>query len=286
MTIISGEDKRNSAWASDKSAFGQRMLLKMGWSEGKGLGKHKQGTKNNLRAIRREDGLGIGAKTDTFGDDGFSQTSKNFHGVLASLHAEHGNKKQKRSKKEKKSKRKKSSESNNNSDSNSNSNDNNLTLSQNKVTAGHARKMRESKDLTKKSKEDMAAIFGMKVEEYQSTSVWGRLSSLSTATAVSSSSEKGKSNNSNGDDKQDDDKQDEGNARNLQTSESELKLDSNNGSSSSSKKRRKDKKKRKRNKEETENDEIDDANDNVDSEEGTRTKIKSKKSKKRRKEKD
>jgi len=54
-----------------------------------------------------------------------------------------------------------------------------ITLSTKLVTAGHARKMREAKDLTKKSAEDMAAIFGVRVEEYQNTSVWGRLSSLS-----------------------------------------------------------------------------------------------------------
>jgi Pin2-interacting protein X1 len=176
MTIVSGPDKRNAAWASDKSAFGQKMLMKMGWSEGKGLGKNQQGTNNNLRAIRREEGLGIGAKTDTFGDDGFSKTSKNFHGVLANLHAEHGtngnDKSSKKSKKKKKDKTKSGS-----------SNSNSLTLSQNKVTAGHARKMRDSKDLTKKSKEDMAAIFGMKVDEYQSNSVWGRLSSLTSTSA-------------------------------------------------------------------------------------------------------
>merc|ERR1711976_916240 len=85
-----------------------------------------------------------------------------------------------RSKKSKKSKKKKKDKKS--------KDDGSLTLSQNLVTAGHARKMRESKDLTKKSKEDMAAVFGMKVEDYQTNSVWGRLSSLS---AQSSSVEDG-----------------------------------------------------------------------------------------------
>ena len=90
MTIVASEDSRNAAWASDKSGFGHKMLAKMGWSEGKGLGKNKQGQTHNLRAIRREESLGIGASTDTHGSEGFSQTSSNFHGVLAKLNAEHG----------------------------------------------------------------------------------------------------------------------------------------------------------------------------------------------------
>ena len=186
MTIVSGPDSRNEQWASDKSAFGQRMLKKMGWTEGKGLGKNQQGTNTNLRAIRREEGLGIGAKTDTFGDDGFSKTSKNFHGVLATLQAEHreGNKSGKKSKKNKKKKKETSKELQNNDSSSS------LTLSQKRVTAGHAKKMRKSKDLTTKSKEDMAAIFGMKVEDYQSNSVWGKLSSLGQTLTSSTDNEK------------------------------------------------------------------------------------------------
>ena len=90
MTIVASEDGRNAAWASDKSGFGHKMLAKMGWSEGKGLGKNKQGQTHNLRAIRREESLGIGASTDTHGSEGFSQTSANFRGVLAKLNAEHG----------------------------------------------------------------------------------------------------------------------------------------------------------------------------------------------------
>ncbi len=183
MTIVSGPDHRNADWANNTSNFGQKMLLKMGWSKGKGLGKNEQGTNDNLRAIRREEGLGIGAKTDTLGEEGFSSTSRNFHGVLATLREQHGDtssskKKSKKSKKKSKEKKK--------DDTSSSSG---LTLSTKRVTAGHAAKMRDAKNLTNKSKEDMAAIFGMKVQDYQTNSVWGKLSSLSSSNNTSEAEE-------------------------------------------------------------------------------------------------
>lgn len=182
MTIISGTEQRNSEWANDTSSFGQKMLLKMGWTQGKGLGKNQQGTSTNLRAIRREDGLGLGASTDKTGDLGFSVTSRNFHGVLASLKEHHGSTVDSQSSTSSKKSKKSKSKSLKRSESG-------LTMPSNRVTAGHARKMREAKDLNSKSKEDMAAIFGMKIEQYQQNSVWGRLSSLGDSGVESSSSE-------------------------------------------------------------------------------------------------
>jgi len=159
MVIVDTEDNRNSGWAKDKSNFGHRMLAKMGWKEGKGLGKEQHGTSTNLRGVRRSDEtLGIGATTDTHGGDGWSQTNQNFHGVLESLRTQHGTtesadnkdskKREKRSKKRKKEKK-------------------TLTLAQNRVSAGHSRKMRDAKDLSNKSQEDMAAIFGVTPQQYQ-----------------------------------------------------------------------------------------------------------------------
>ena len=167
MVIKNDVDTRNEAWAKDKSSFGHRMLAKMGWEEGKGLGKNKQGTVNNLRAVKRAESLGIGATTDLHGDEGFHVTKNNFLGVLERLKQEHDTGKM--DKKKKKKRKKKDSEG--------------LILAQNRVNAGHARKMRESKDLSKKSKEDMAAIFGMKVDAYTAnSSVWGKLKQAQSTT--------------------------------------------------------------------------------------------------------
>uniref|UniRef100_A0A7S2WGB8 PinX1-related protein 1 n=1 Tax=Eucampia antarctica TaxID=49252 RepID=A0A7S2WGB8_9STRA len=167
MSIKADVDTRNEKWAKDKSAFGQRMLAKMGWEEGKGLGKNKQGTVNNIRAVRRSESLGIGASTDLHGEEGFNSTKNNFLGVLEKLKQEHGGKKGKKNKKSKKK---------------SKATEGGVTLAQNRVSAGHSRKMRESKDLSKKSKEDMAAIFGVKVDAYTaSSSVWGSLKQSSVS---------------------------------------------------------------------------------------------------------
>ena len=170
MVIKNDVDTRNEAWAKDKSSFGHRMLAKMGWEEGKGLGKNKQGTVNNLRAVKRAESLGIGATTDLHGDEGFHVTKNNFLGVLERLKQEHDTgKMDKKKKKKRKKKATKDSEG--------------ITLAQNRVNAGHARKMRESKDLSKKSKEDMAAIFGMKVDAYTAnSSVWGKLKQAQSTT--------------------------------------------------------------------------------------------------------
>ena len=139
MTIVATEDSRNGEWKNGNK--GASLLKKMGWTEGQGLGRDKQGTSVALRAVKRsEETLGIGASSaDIHGSSGWNETSDSFASVLANLKQQHSDKK-------KKSKKKK----------------NNLTLARNKVTAGHAQKMREAKCLKNKSDEEMAAIFGNK----------------------------------------------------------------------------------------------------------------------------
>lgn len=147
MSIIASDDTRNVHWS--KNSIGSKLLLKMGWKEGTGLGRDSQGTALALRAVRKSDDAGIGAKdADVTGNDGWNQTTDTFASVLKHLKSQHssisddtdsniGTTTKKKKKKKKK-----------------------LVLAQNKVTAGHSRKMREAKDLTTKSQSDMAAIFG------------------------------------------------------------------------------------------------------------------------------
>lgn len=78
-------------------------------------------------------------------------------------------------KKERKDKKKKKNDitsSDKGSGSDNGTNIGGLRLPQNKVQAGHARKMREAKDIRNKSAEDMAAIFGVKADFYQKPREW------------------------------------------------------------------------------------------------------------------
>lgn len=199
MTIVASQDTRNSNWAD--SSFGRKMLEKMGWKgDGVGLGKNQQGTSTHLRAVKRAESLGIGAQTDSFGDSGWQQTNAAFHGVLANLKKEHSNNnssddaddsKEARKKRKKEEKKRKKKEEKRRAkaaaavaDGSTSNNDGvtGIRLAQNKVQAGHARKMREAKDIKNKSAADMAAIFGVKADFYKQPKEWV------TSTATSSSS--------------------------------------------------------------------------------------------------
>mmetsp|Transcript_24049 Transcript_24049/g.33789 ORF Transcript_24049/g.33789 Transcript_24049/m.33789 type:complete len:253 (-) Transcript_24049:166-924(-) len=174
MTIVASEDTRNSEWT--KSNKGLSLLSKMGWTEGQGLGKRKQGTAHALRAVRRlDDSLGIGASgSDITGSQGWDTNVDNFASVLSNLQSQHGSGTENaaatetskeesssfsKKKKSKKDKKRKSSKKSNNE----------LVLARNKVNAGHARKMRAAKDLNDKSEHDLAAIFGTKLPSNSSS---------------------------------------------------------------------------------------------------------------------
>lgn len=141
MTIVATEDTRNLEWR--KSNVGATLLQKMGWKEGQGIGKRSTSGTSALRALRRQDGLGLGAKIDSQGG-GDSERSDHFSSVLQKLQSQHSTSFETDSSEKKKKKRKETQA---------------LILAQNRVNAGHSRKLRESK-FGARSAEDMAAIFG------------------------------------------------------------------------------------------------------------------------------
>lgn len=47
------------AWVHDKSKFGLKMLTKMGWSEGKGLGANEDGNTAHVKVKHKQDLLGM-----------------------------------------------------------------------------------------------------------------------------------------------------------------------------------------------------------------------------------
>ena len=154
--LVAKEDHRSAGWRRDN--IGSRLLQKMGWKDGEGLGRRGNGNPLAIRAVRRsgEDTLGIGASTeDTTGTQGWSQTTQHFSQVLSNLqqqqqHNDDGASQEKKKSDKKKKKKKKKTKIDKKT----------LVLARNKVTAGHAEKMRRSKDLSTKSAQDMAAIFG------------------------------------------------------------------------------------------------------------------------------
>uniref|UniRef100_A0A4W3JQH6 PIN2 (TERF1) interacting telomerase inhibitor 1 n=1 Tax=Callorhinchus milii TaxID=7868 RepID=A0A4W3JQH6_CALMI len=54
-------DPRNNNWSKDESKFGQKMLEKMGWSKGKGLGAQEQGSTEHVKVLLKSNKLGLGA---------------------------------------------------------------------------------------------------------------------------------------------------------------------------------------------------------------------------------
>ena len=141
MTIVQVEDTRNVEWRANNK--GSALLQKMGWSEGKGIGKRNANT-TALKAVKRQEGLGLGAKMEIEG--GQSESTNTFAAVLKNLQGHHAVDEKKKAKKEKKAAKKKKK---------------GLILPQNKVTAGHAQKMRQAK-FGEKSADDLACIFGNK----------------------------------------------------------------------------------------------------------------------------
>mmetsp|Transcript_1792 Transcript_1792/g.2061 ORF Transcript_1792/g.2061 Transcript_1792/m.2061 type:complete len:148 (+) Transcript_1792:111-554(+) len=78
-------DTQNQQWVKDTSKFGYQMLLKMGWKEGKGLGKNQQGDVNHVKVEKREESLGMGVETDSAGNKAYLGQIQNFNDLLASL---------------------------------------------------------------------------------------------------------------------------------------------------------------------------------------------------------
>ncbi|XP_040283104.1 LOW QUALITY PROTEIN: PIN2/TERF1-interacting telomerase inhibitor 1 [Bufo bufo] len=81
-------DPRNSAWSKDESKFGQKMLEKMGWSKGKGLGAQEQGSTEHVKVQLKNNTLGLGVSTNH--EDNWIAHQDDFNQLLAELNDCHG----------------------------------------------------------------------------------------------------------------------------------------------------------------------------------------------------
>ncbi|KAJ1957501.1 hypothetical protein IWQ62_005072 [Dispira parvispora] len=123
------DDPNNKAWLNDKSNFGFRLLQKMGWKEGKGLGAKEDGITKHLGVAKKRDNLGVGADHNTAENwlentTGYSALLERLNQTVSDTKSEStrvrsdkgdddegASKKSKKSKKDKSKKRKKSEKS-------------------------------------------------------------------------------------------------------------------------------------------------------------------------------
>uniref|UniRef100_T1J1J8 G-patch domain-containing protein n=1 Tax=Strigamia maritima TaxID=126957 RepID=T1J1J8_STRMM len=72
-------------WSKDDSKYGQRLLEKMGWSKGKGLGKNEDGNTDHVKTSLKNDAKGLGFNGY---DDVWMAHQQDFDKVLSSLNGE------------------------------------------------------------------------------------------------------------------------------------------------------------------------------------------------------
>lgn len=73
---------KNNAWSNDSNKFGQRMLEKMGWCEGKGLGAKENGIVEHVVARYKNDEKGLGFEDK---NDQWTKHEDDFNSLLANL---------------------------------------------------------------------------------------------------------------------------------------------------------------------------------------------------------
>ncbi|NWW87064.1 PINX1 inhibitor, partial [Rhynochetos jubatus] len=133
-------DPRNSAWSKDESKFGQKMLEKMGWSKGKGLGAQEQGNTEHIKVQVKNNMLGLGATINY--EDNWIAHQDDFNQLLAELNDCHGQGE---------------TESSLNNPKKTFSLEEKSKSSKKRV---HYMKFAKGKDLSSRSEDDLSCIFG------------------------------------------------------------------------------------------------------------------------------
>ncbi|XP_076241303.1 uncharacterized protein LOC143183582 [Calliopsis andreniformis] len=75
---------RGKQWSEDSNKFGQKMLEKMGWTSGKGLGANEQGMTEHVRVSYKDDTAGIGFKKENM-DKAWTEHQDSFNDFLQEL---------------------------------------------------------------------------------------------------------------------------------------------------------------------------------------------------------
>ncbi|XP_051730969.1 PIN2/TERF1-interacting telomerase inhibitor 1 [Ctenopharyngodon idella] len=136
-------DPRNSSWSNDESKFGQKMLESMGWAKGKGLGKSEQGSTEHIKVKVKNNKLGLGTAINN--EDNWIAHQDDFNQLLAELNNCHGQ----------------------NHTDNSTQEQGFSLVEKSKTSKKrvHYMKFTKGKDLSSRSKTDLACIFGKRSKQ-------------------------------------------------------------------------------------------------------------------------
>ncbi|CAH1786248.1 unnamed protein product, partial [Owenia fusiformis] len=80
-------DPRNLNWKNDESKFGKKLMEKMGWNEGKGLGAKEDGDVDHISIKHKADSRGVGCSVKHA--DNWIAHQDDFNSILANLNADH-----------------------------------------------------------------------------------------------------------------------------------------------------------------------------------------------------
>lgn len=112
MALLGSRMNDGHTGGSEISAFAKKQMEKMGWTEGKGLGKTESGNASHIKVKKMEDNEGLGAKAakDEKAEEDATWWHDGFASGLAKMHKKHGKKgkKDKKDKKDKSDKKEKS----------------------------------------------------------------------------------------------------------------------------------------------------------------------------------
>ncbi|KAF0982532.1 hypothetical protein FDP41_011462 [Naegleria fowleri] len=141
------EDPNNKRWAEDKSRLGFKLLEKMGWKEGDGLGKKRDGMTEHVKVAFKTDTAGIGAHEEAKKERTVCQKMSSFSEVLSRL-------------KTTTSQQDSSSSSSSSSDEEESTMKINKEETKTKINRIHHHRRARSKMTSNYSQEDLAAILG------------------------------------------------------------------------------------------------------------------------------